>query len=913
MIIISFILIIAISSVSYKGYKIFKEEQLKKEPLTSSMIDRALLFAQDLEAIKIDYLTNPRKIELISRYRDVYKFFKKKPYSNLHIPEINDFKEKYRNIDSIVEEYNEHYIQSELIKHKDLFDDIDGRSLDEQQRRAVVVDEINNLILAGAGSGKTLTISAKVKYLVDTKNIKPEEILLISFTNKAADEMHTRIADKLHINVETKTFHKLGLDIIKHSQDDVSFDIAEDNTLNNVIDEYFNESVYDDINQITNLINFFGYYLNIPKDWAEFESLGECFDHYKNIDFETLKSKCSDKDLNKQVDELKINKQTIQGETVKSLEEVMIANYLFLNGINYIYEYKYPYESEDKFKKSYRPDFYLVDYDIYLEHFGISADNRVPWLSRVEEQKYLDGITWKREFHKTNGTTLLETYSYYNKEGKLLIELEKLLKENNIMFKEIDYIQIYKHIFDKTSNKYFSEFKKLIRTFIGLFKSNGYSVENFEFLKNKAQQNFNNFVLERTLIFLEIVKPIYIKYQEQLKSNKEIDFNDMINSATEIVKSDKIKLNYKYIIIDEYQDISKSRFNLVKEIKNKTNSKIYSVGDDFQSIFKFSGADIDLFTSFQKYMGYYELLKIEKTYRNSQELIDIAGKYVMRNKKLLKKNLKSDKHHSNPLRIFGYNKDIAIAAERAIEEIVCTHGPESEIMILGRNNFDIDMLINNSPSKFKMRKTKEQVIVQYSKYPELRINYLTAHKSKGLEADNVIIINLENKQLGFPNKIADDPILSLVLTDSENYDFAEEERLFYVAITRTRNVAYLLTCDKNKSIFVNKLIDEFKIKYEFSTEEITTSENPNCPKCKMGHLVIRVNKSDNTQFLGCTNYPACDLKLKNIEIINEQIKCNACGGYMVKRKGPYGRFYACTNFPYCKQTLKIQEVKAVNK
>lgn len=902
----SFIILVAIIGVSLFSYKKISNEKLKKDPMTASMIEKVISFLKEVDISKQEYLVKTIKDKLLEDYKGTYQFFNKHPYSKMKIPQISEFKEIYSNIDSFIKKWNEEYIEKELVKNKTLFDNIDGKSLDEQQRRAVVVDEINNLVLAGAGSGKTLTISGKVKYLVDTKNIKPEEILLISFTKKSAQEMFERISERLHINVESKTFHKLGLDIIKKHQG-MRFDIAEENFLSNIIDEYFNRSLYNNKEQILNIITFFGYYLNIPKDWEQFENLGEYVDYYRNIDFETLKGKSDPKnDIDSYTKDLKVNKQTLHGETVKSLEEVMIANYLFLNGINYIYEYKYPFESPDKYRKIYRPDFYLSDYDIYLEHFGITKDNRVPWLTKMEEQKYLDGIVWKRGFHKKNNTKLLETYSYYNKEGRLLIELEKILKRSNVKFKEMDYAKIYEQIFDKANNRFFTEFKKLISSFIGLFKSNGYSIDHFDELNKEAMKINNVFLKERSNLFLNIVKPIFIKYQEELQSNEKIDFNDMINIATDIVRDGTAQLGYKYIIIDEYQDISVSRFNLIKEIKNKTNAKVMCVGDDWQSIYRFAGSDIDLFTNFKNYFGYYELLKIEKTYRNSQELINIAGKFVMKNPKQLKKDLRSDKHHSNPLRILGYEKDCLTAIKNAINEIVHGFGPEADITILGRNNFDIDFIKESSNGEFKLVKSNGQVLVRYAKYLDLKINYLTVHRSKGLEAGNVIIINLENKLLGFPNKISDDPILSMVLTDLDVFAFAEEKRLFYVALTRTKNTTYLIVPDSKQSVFVQELIKDFKIKYEFVTQEKTINENPDCPHCQKGHLVIREDKSNRRKFLGCTNYPLCDLTLNDIEIINDQIKCRTCGGYMTKRRGPYGEFYGCTNYPLCENKLRIQ-------
>lgn len=890
------------------AFKLIKNNKIKKSPNTIQKTQEVERFIKDIKEARKDYFTYLIKRKLIQDYKDSYEFFNKRPYSNIKNPAIAEFKEIYVNIDSLVKRWNDEFVEMELKRNKDLFDNVDGKSLDNQQRKAVVVDESNNLVLAGAGSGKTLTISAKVKYLIDRKNINPEHILLISFTKKAAEEMYQRISHKLNISVDVKTFHKLGLEIItKHRK--VRPDVSEE--LSNVIDTYFNENIFNDINQIQLLITFFGCYLNIPKDLEEFNNLGECHDFYRNVDFETIKGKIEcQQEIENKMKKLKAEKETLQGETVKSLEELMIANFLFLKGINYIYENRYPYESDDKYRKQYRPDFYLPDYDIYIEHFGITKDNRVPWLSEIEEKKYLDGIKWKRETHRKNKTTLLETYSYYNKEGVLLIRLEEKLKKLNVEFKEQDLKEIYMKVFSNKQDTQFTEFKKLISTFVGLFKSNGYSVESFLILKKDVKKIKNVFLRRRSSLFLDIVKPIYLKYQEFLDNDGKIDFNDMINEATKIVKKTDLDFKYDYIIVDEYQDISMSRFNLIKEIRNRTNAKIMCVGDDWQSIYRFTGSDIDLFTSFEKYLGYSELLKIESTYRNSQELIDIAGNFIMKNPKQLVKSLKSTKHNSNPIRMITYDVQVSQALMKAIEEIVYLFGDEAQITILGRNNFDINVIEKdqgNSTKEFKTIKTKDQVLVRSKKYPKLIINYLTTHRSKGLEADNVIVINLENKLVGFPNKISDDPILELVLTDLDDFDFAEERRLFYVALTRTKNTTYLLTPAQRQSTFCEELSKGFGINQQPVNANKIINESPNCPVCQKGYLVIRENSKDNKKFLGCSNYPFCDLTFKQLEIINNHVKCPSCGGYMVKRTGMYGQFYGCTNYPFCNQTLQIKK------
>ena len=483
--------LIIISAVVISAVIIYiKNENKKKiynEPEVISNLEKIVTFNTELLKLSQDYITKPQEEYLRAGYQNLYKTLTQRKYTKLRNTSIEDFINAFTNLSTNIKGWNKAFVEGELLKHQALFNDIDGNSLDSQQRRAVVVDEDNNLVLAGAGSGKTLTIAGKVKYLVETKNINPDEILLISFTRKAAEEMRTRITDKLHIGVEVKTFHALGLNIIQHTYPE-KYEITKDGYLNNLVENYFNKSSHDDKKQMQNIITFFSYYLNIPKDWGEFDNLGDCIDHYKNSDYETLKRKVNiEEEVQNTAIDLKMNKTTLQGEIVKSLEEVMIANILFLNGVEYEYEKKYPFDTNDNYRKVYQPDFYLIDYDIYIEHFGITEDYKTPWLPEIEEKKYIEGIKWKRNLHKENKTKLIETYSYYNKNGILLSELEKKLKDAGVKFKEVDYAAIYKKVFNRTDNKYFSEFIKLVSTFIKLFKSGGYNENSFvDFLRQNC-------------------------------------------------------------------------------------------------------------------------------------------------------------------------------------------------------------------------------------------------------------------------------------------------------------------------------------------------------------------------------------------------------------------------------------------
>ncbi|MFS1518560.1 UvrD-helicase domain-containing protein [Bacillus sp. SCS-151] len=859
-------------------------------------------FFNEVEHIKKDYIGSSLFNSVLYKQKETYLFYKDYMES-IQDKNILHFINLYSNFENYIKKWNMEYIERELKKNEQLFNNIDGKSLDLQQRKAIVTNEDSNLIIAGAGSGKTLTISGKVKYLIEVKKVKAEEILLISFTNKASEEMYERISKKLCVDVDVKTFHKLGLEIISKEKGSRP-DIIENPQ--DLINNYMFKEVYNNKEQVKKLIEFFGYYLNVPKNLDEFENLGEYHEHYKNIDFETLKSKMDKvKYINHKTQQLAQNLRTISGETVKSLEEFLIANFLFLNGIQYVYEKEYEYNTRDENYRQYKPDFYLPEYDLYLEHFGVNEQMRAPWLNSFEEREYIKGIHWKRSVHEKNKTKLIESFSYYNSKGILLEKLEENLKKQGVELKEVDFLEIFSSVYDQGKDRFLKEFIKLVGTFINLFKSNGFSVEKFEdFIKeNETLRSKNLFLYKRTQLFFELVEPIFIYYQDTLKQKNEIDFNDMINMATNIVKDGEDYFPYKYIIIDEYQDISKSRFHLVNAIKEKTMAKVMCVGDDWQSIFRFAGSDLELFTSFEKYFGQNEITRIEKTYRNAQQLIDIAGDFVMKNPLQYKKDLKSDKQNEAPIKIIGYQKDKLEALTSAIENIVNLYGQEAEIMLLGRNNFDISFIDKSMVFTKHHDKQLGKMKVKYNKFPNLEISFLTVHRSKGLEAENVIIINAENSMVGFPNKIADDPLLSWVLTDSDNFVFAEERRLFYVALTRTKNDTYILSPEQKRSSFVKELQKDFNIEYQKPISEVSIIENPNCPRCQSGFMVKRT--SNKGQFLGCTNYPKCNYTINNTAVINNQKKCGSCGSYMVKKNGRYGVFYGCTNFPKCENTENI--------
>ncbi len=291
-------------------------------------------------------------------------------------------------------------------------------------------------------------------------------------------------------------------------------------------------------------------------------------------------------------------------------------------------------------------------------------------------------------------------------------------------------------------NKYIRKLINLICNFISNFKVNGYNATEFESMKNSTSN-------VRTKLFIEICENCYLEYERWLKENHAVDFEDMINESARLlreVKQMKQKLDFKYIIIDEYQDISKQRFDLTKALSDVKDAKIIAVGDDWQSIYAFSGSDISLFTKFKEKMGYAKLLKIVNTYRNSQDVIDIAGNFIQKNTEQITKRLISSKRIINPVVIYTYdstskvvnqnrrsgaNYSMAHAIEIALSQLIEYKKQEGKqpgtILLLGRYSFDGDRLEKSGLFEYIKKGSR----IKSVKYPKLDITFMTVHSSKG--------------------------------------------------------------------------------------------------------------------------------------------------------------------------------------
>ena len=291
--------------------------------------------------------------------------------------EMSGILARLNTFEALIDSQNERYVKSQMIAEKSYLDTIlkecdPNILLDDDQRRVVLTDEDYTLVVAGAGAGKTTTVAAKVKYLVDKQGVDPKKILVISFTNKAVNELKQRIIGELHIECPIATFHSTGNAVI-HKQNPEKLNIVDDSKLYFVVQDYFRESILRNESAVNNLVLFFASYFDAP---YEGNDLNAFFNHIAKSNFTTMRSELEE--FKQQVIDRKTKKlEPIQSEVMRSHQEVEIANFLYLNGIEYEYEPMYRYDILLA-RKPYTPDFTITQNGktVYIEHFGITEDGR---------------------------------------------------------------------------------------------------------------------------------------------------------------------------------------------------------------------------------------------------------------------------------------------------------------------------------------------------------------------------------------------------------------------------------------------------------------------------------------------------------------------------------------------------------
>ena len=733
-------------------------------------------------------------------FQEAYSLVKKLEAFNITPSEtIFKFISDFGAINRLVKQHNEGIITFLLDTHKEFFDHCLKYPLDKQQRRSIVSEEENCLLVSSAGSGKTSSIVVKVKYLTEIKKINPQNILLISYTNKAAAELTERMGIA---GLRGYTFHKLALDIIGQTTGQ-------------------KPSIYENTDAL-----FVKIYHELLNDKKFKKSVIEYFIDYQTPEKEWEKRKNERRQqLSEQKEvRLKATFPDMDGKTVyvRSEQEQKICFALSSLSVKFRYEEPYEHPLVDEMHSQYKPDFSIYFEQggetkrIYLEHFGVDEHGLVPiWFAKdrgitYEEanQKYNDGITWKKAAHEKFSTKLLTTSSADFHYSDIREKLKTLLEKADVSIQEKTDAELYDMVLPPNS-KHEKAFIRLVVTFVTLIKSSCKSVDEV------LRQTKNAGDERSTFIIKNIFQPVYKRYIEELANINQIDFTDAILQATDICRSSH-PVKYDYIIVDEFQDISVDRYNFLKVLREgNPPPKLYCVGDDWQSIYRFSGSDMALFNQFSDYFGQTEINKIETTYRFGEPLVSLSSQFIQRNEAQIKKNI----HPFNPqvkteLQFCDYERRDYC---NVIGQLVASIPLDKSVFLLGRYSFDDYYL------SFMYKSVKEGNRFFYI-IGDRKIEFLTVHKSKGLEADYVIILQCNKDTYGFPSLVSDDPVLNYVLTKSDQYPYGEERRLFYVAITRAKVKTYILYDRRFPSVFVDEFLHPEKI-----TEE-SYAKHPNANK-----------------------------------------------------------------------------------
>ena len=772
------------------------------------------------------YITESERVALASKYSDLFqqidRILGSKKLENFTAHESFDrFHKAMSDTEGFKRINNDRFIKDQLSNYKNYFDTVLSHPMDEQQREAVVSLEDNVLVISSAGSGKTMTAVCKVRYLIDVQRVAPEKILLITFTNKAAESLSKRLGER---KLKCKTFHKLALDIITEAT----------GTRPTITSADFSVQVYNKLlNENQKFYSAVGDYVM----WSRYK-MKDQFEYNSYQDYITDRKKYGIQSYFNDMD----------GKPVfcKSDEESQICDFLGSKGISFRYEEKYEYPTADMEYRQYIPDFsiYIPGPDgqtkrIYLEHYAINeAGNCPPWFEAEEKQQYLEGIKCKRRLHKDKETILLETSSAGFHRGDVFSVLTQQLLDQGVKFSDERAQRLSRELMVQEEN-----IINMLSAFNFLMKSRGANIEDIR------RRVFH--VRDRQIIE-EIVTPFVSTYADMAQKTNEIDFTDAIIKATEFCNNGH-RPDYDYILVDEFQDISVDRYRFLQSLRRQNPlTKLFCIGDDWQSIYRFAGSDMALFKSFSDYFGFTKHCLMETTYRFGEPTISESSKFILANPEQSNKSVQAFSAGKETKLDFLSTKnreDVVSIIKKIADQIPS----DKEIILLGRYSFDVNTLNKTS---LTVSKNKNGVYVEYG---SRHMKFMTVHQSKGLESDYVIMLNCNGGTLGFPADIADSPVLKYVLSAQDTFAFGEERRVFYVGITRARLHTWVLYNRDNPSPFVKEFLEGTVSQ----KTEGTTSKADLCPKCHNGRRIVcrkgkAVNGNPYTVFICSNRKYGCD-------------------------------------------------------
>lgn len=724
-----------------------------------------------------------------------------------------------------IESYNKNFVIQKKKEYKDLFKK-GNLTLDDNQQTAIITDDKHNLVVAGAGSGKTEVLITKIAYLIKRKldNVKPERILALAFQNKAANEIKERLKERYGIDVEIRTFHSLGKKIIEdafkkkyNKAPTLKPECSEDWEYQIYIQRLFEKEISTNNKLQNDVIGFMKKYEDkeIIKQEADFKKKEEFYEYQRGLTYAAL-----------------------NGEKVKSEAEREILNFFLMNKLNgkkIKIIYKPPadwmkYKNENGEEITHKHDFYFPDFDIYLEHWAIGKNGKVPeWFKGKNPTKeYINSMNLKKEKYKSNQKILFETSQADYENGDFTKKLSQRFlealktKEPDKKFdlEPLSYKELVEAVWD--SAQVVKQIPKDIAKFIVIAKT--YRLYPKDIEKRLEKEKWSPMQYS----FAKIANQIYEIYQMDLEKSNYIDFSDMINVAVDLLKENKefYRNKYDYILIDEYQDISTQRYEMIKELMSKNSKcKLFCVGDDWQSIMGFAGSNLDFFINFDKYFLYPARTDLTKNYRSIKSIVDAGACIIKGNKEgQIKKKTISNRDESKSILVFSskhqkkfftqYYEQVAKHCLNTIKEYHITKNyPYDDFMILLR----ITTQKRLKPLQDYANFLGIPVDFENRGKPNC-VKVMSVHKSKGLQARAVMVLNVDKGLYGFPCELENPDIFEPAIGAKNDLSIRkqEERRLFYVAVTRAKEEVMIYTrkcCESEFIRGIEKFVKREELKY----------------------------------------------------------------------------------------------------
>ena len=767
-----------------------------------------------------------------------------------------------------------HHEKYQLALRASFFDRVESNPLTDEQRLGVLRSNDRNMVLAAAGTGKTSVIVSKALDLIDRKLAAPEEILILAYNKSAAQEVGLRIADKanksgivLEVLPQISTFHALGRMLLREAKIPTYMSIfTEDEVkLKQWITEWLENYISENQSRLLSFISLFPE----PVNPFDFQNQAEYERYIRDNEFRTL-----------------------NGERVKGYQELLIANFLYLNDIPYSYEAPYVSKRRIEVGFDYRPDFHLIGGNAYIEHFGIDRNGKTR--TDIDPIQYNEDIKRKRSLHFECGTDLIETFHYEWMEGVLTSGLEQKLLHRGIQCRPIPLEQVLEKLRSEGRIAKWSELLKKALQSVRVEQLNGELI-----LKRLEKGN-----IAKAKEFSDLISALHNEYVHELQRQSSIDFDDMIIRAIHVLKEGRYVPKWKYVLVDEFQDISAARMDFVQAIVEQgPDPSLTVVGDDWQSIYRFSGGKLELTTRFGEMVGSYTSTSLQKTFRYNNSIANTAGRFIMMNPEQYRKDIKT---HDQVDESQVYLLDDKMSPpeglfERIVEVVrkIRENDPNGSVAVIARYNYLL------ADAKTSLSKARLQT----------NVNFWTFHKSKGLETDYVVLIGFSQGRLGFPNENKEEAIIEALLPSIDGYPHSEERRLMYVGLTRARKKVYIVANPSAPSDFVVELLSP---KYELNIVSSAFQEQYRkifkCPNCVDGYL--KKIKAVYGEFyvcstgLGCKvgkarvcnlcGAPSVDRKTDSVcnnIACRETIRlCERCGRPMKKRSGRNGEFWGCTGY-----------------